>query len=119
MKYNLEKITQKISKDEENGCWNWLGHIDKSGRCRLKVKGKHLNIKIELYQLHYKCELTNSELLFNDTLCANPTCVNPNHFNKTTKQEYAQSKEIPIEKRLKDNVIINDAGCWEWQVYKS
>lgn len=115
MNYNLEKITQKISKDS-NGCWNWLGSIDHHGKCRLKVKGKYLTIVRELYQMQHKIELTRSDLLIRNEGCSNATCVNPNHFNKTTKKEYAQSKEIPIKDRLMSNVVIQDNECWEWQL---
>jgi len=113
---NIEKINQKIIKNEKTGCWEWLGNIDQYGKRRININGKHIAVVRELYEYQYSTKLTSSDLILQKESCINVKCVNPIHFEKKTKSEYGNGKQLPISQRLIDNIIIQDNGCWEWQL---
>lgn len=100
-----EKIFDRISV-QDSGCWMWTGHFDPQGKARFRTK----TIIRVLYG-----SLTKSDLLIKMG-CSNASCVNPAHYTKMTRKEFAQLTEIPIKKRLKDNVLVRPNGCWEWQL---
>jgi HNH endonuclease len=72
--------------DEETGCWNWSGALDKNGygaiSCRFhgRKPAAHRYVYIVLHG-------DPGPKLVLDHLCFNPRCVNPDHLEPVTQRE--------------------------------
>jgi HNH endonuclease len=81
----------KPDKQNENGCWQWIGPTDGKrwpyGQVSKRVNGKHKTIKAhrEMENKFRKVPLAEDETI--DHLCMNPLCVNPDHFSVVTRVE--------------------------------
>lgn len=70
--------------DLATGCWNWTGHLDKDGYGR-----KRHNNRVDVAH-RYMFERTRGPIPIGfeiDHLCANPSCVNPDHLEPVTRTE--------------------------------
>lgn len=64
-------------EEKENGCWNWTGDLDTSGRGLFGVKNHLYNTYRVVYAMYHP-EFNPTQKLSN--LCGNKKCVNPDHY---------------------------------------
>lgn len=74
---NLQRMQGKYLVNEGNGCWEWLGHLDKGGYGHIGFKGKVLGAHRFSWQT-YKGKIPKGMDVLHT--CDNPRCVNPDHF---------------------------------------
>lgn len=92
------------SERNSNGCWIWLGKIDRDGFPRFMVERKEWFVHRWAYQhfigpLPIKCEIQQT--------CGNRTCVNPSHLRVTRLHQ--------DEDRFNAKYSIQASGCWKWE----
>lgn len=77
----LKLFWEKVDKNGENGCWNWVGKSTKQGYgvWQITVVAHRLSWEIERGKV--------PEGLVLDHLCRNPSCVNPDHLEPVTIRE--------------------------------
>ncbi len=77
-----QKILINISKDTDNGCWNWNGQISNSGYGKLMIKDEKIGTRMMSAQtvsyLAFIGELADGSLVKQS--CNNRLCVNPEHL---------------------------------------
>lgn len=89
-----ERFNRNIKKDDETGCWIWLGsgsgksYIKEDGSGgygMLRIKGEQSMAHRWSYEQKHKVKLSSEDTL--DHLCRNTRCVNPDHLEKVTLRE--------------------------------
>lgn len=65
-------------------CWLWKGAVDKNGRGRKQINGKHMRAYRALYE-QLRGPIPAGLTL--DHLCRVPLCVNPDHLEPVTQAE--------------------------------
>lgn len=100
-----------IGKPDENGCWPWLGHIDRKGYGRAGKRGPAYRAVYELLVGPIPPGMTL------DHLCYVTRCVNPGHLEVVTQSENSRrqrsaSKTHCVNGHLYDekNTYIRPAG---------
>lgn len=82
----IERFWAKVQK-EPNGCWRWLGHLDKAGYGRLHAAGRDSDV---LYVHRFSYEMHRGPVpdgLHLDHLCSNKWCCNWEHLEPVTLRE--------------------------------
>ena len=72
---------------DENGCWLWLGRIDRTGYGRCKQFNKTV-LAHRVFYMHYVGEIPEGKEL--DHLCRVRNCVNPEHLEAVTRAVNSQ-----------------------------
>lgn len=78
------RFEEKLSLDQETGCWNWIGFQDGKGYGRVSMLGRPRMAYRVAYELY--CERIPDGLHL-DHLCRNPKCCNPEHLEPVTHAE--------------------------------
>ena len=82
---HIERVLQKLGPADANGCWPWLGHVDKRGYGRTHDEhGCSALAHREVYVILVGPIPSGLEL---DHLCRNPPCANPSHMEPVTGAE--------------------------------
>jgi len=86
----LQRIENSIVK-QENGCWEWIKHIDKYGYGQISVKedGIHKSKLIHRVMYELKHGTIQDGLLACHT-CDNRKCCNPDHIFLGTAKDNAE-----------------------------
>jgi hypothetical protein len=76
-------IADKIQKDSETGCWEWLGSLSHNGYPMSSLKNKRIRVHRLTYE-RFVGEIPEGMQI--DHLCKNTRCVNPDHLESVTQQ---------------------------------
>lgn len=91
----LEKVSNNIQKDEETGCWNWLGPDSGCGRGggypRMWLDGQTVAVHKVMFTHAYG--LIPGKLQIDHT-CGNRCCVNPDHLELVTHKENQRRRAV-------------------------
>ena len=119
-----ERFESRVSKSED-GCWIWMGSVDKTGYGVLPVKKNGKGRKVWAHRLAYELYVGLIPEGFEiDHLCRNRRCVNPGHLEPVTRLENvrrgAKSRNSPVFVRkayckhghplVPGNVYLNGRG---------
>jgi hypothetical protein len=93
-----QRFWSKVDKAAPNGCWHWLGYLDKG-------YGKFNPTRDETVGAHrFSYRLLKGEIpegLDLDHLCVNPRCVNPDHLEPVTSAENTRRAGMRITQCLR------------------
>lgn len=79
----IERIFLK-TRTNKNGCWEWLGYVNRAQYGMTAIKGKTYYVHRLFYQL---LNGPLPESIFVCHHCDNPRCCNPEHLFHGTRQE--------------------------------
>ena len=80
-------LDRRIVKDDETGCWIWLGYRNRHGYGRVtRDKRGYFVHRLKFEERHGPIP----DGLEPDHLCNNPPCVNPDHLELVTRSENAR-----------------------------
>ena len=75
-----KEVRQNCRKNEETGCLEWQGRLDKSGYPVAYCDGRSRYVSRIAWESRYKTTLSRSTALHR--LCDNERCVEPSHYEK-------------------------------------
>lgn len=81
----LARFMAKVSYGGDNGCWTWIGYLDKCGYGRLSIPPEKVLYAHRLAFEHFTGPIPDGLQL--DHLCRNRGCVNPAHLEPVTSRE--------------------------------
>lgn len=96
-----DRFQRNIKKDEESGCWLWIGsgsgkfydrESGNGGYGQLRIHGKSWMAHRWAYEQKHGISLTTEDTL--DHLCRNTRCVNPDHLERVTRSENIKRKHL-------------------------
>ena len=83
----IERLKKHAVIDEETGCWNWDGRIDKDGYGRITITTKEkqftMSVHRQSYAIYNNVVLTSFDIICHQ--CHNRKCFNPAHLKKSTR----------------------------------
>jgi len=83
----------KSVEKKDNGCWEWMGHLDKGGYGRITVRQNNKAYNRGVHRTMY--ELKHGAIqdgLFACHKCDNAKCCNPDHIFLGTHQDNMDDK---------------------------
>ncbi len=86
---------------DENGCWNWQGHIDKHGYGTCRWAGTRFAHRAVFLILSGPIP-KGDEI---DHLCKNRRCVNPSHLEAVSASENRRRAQASHRNRVKTHCI--------------
>ena len=86
----IERFNQKYIIDEETGCWNWLGCLDKDGY-GFFMKNSSKNILAHRFSYEYFVSPLKEGFVICHN-CQNRKCVNFNHLRQDTQKSNCVEK---------------------------
>jgi hypothetical protein len=93
--YNLACFLKRIEKNEETGCWDWVGRISISGKgSRRGIMGTSDHRNMYAHRVayeHYVGPIAEGNHIHHT--CGNKLCVNPDHLRSVTIQEHRMAHQ--------------------------
>jgi len=93
----LERLKARIQVNEDTGCWEWTGELNRNGYGRIWVKGKRLMAHRVTYE-HFIGLIEEGLVL--DHLCRTRCCCNPAHLDPVTVQENTHRGNAVLFQRI-------------------
>ena len=87
---------------DTNGCWNWIGKLDKGGYAICTFKNKRTRMHRATYEF-YKGSFEKTKLICHK--CDNRKCINPDHLYVGTHKDNA----IDMVVRKRQNLTLGSA----------
>ena len=84
VKSSLDLLMKHVGEPDTNGCWNWIGAVNRKGYGSAQVRGVKHNAHRAVY-LESGLQIPVGYHL--DHICRNKLCVNPAHMEPVTLQE--------------------------------
>jgi hypothetical protein len=83
-KNTIAHLMKRTSVHSETGCWEWTGHLHRTGYGMASYNGKFCLVHRVFYS-YFKGPINSHQPL--DHLCRNPRCVNPEHLEQVSQRE--------------------------------
>ena len=95
-----ERLAQRVRRDDETGCWEWLGAHKRGGYGHMSVDGSMRLVHRLAWEVVMGPLEPGMEI---DHLCRNRTCLNPAHLEPVTKEENVRWGSTEYEPENKVN----------------
>ena len=86
-----ERLLEKVSIDQESGCWNWTGAKNEREYGRFHFNGKNARSHRASYQI-FTGEIPEGYEI--DHKCNNTLCCNPQHLQAVTGAKNLELKHV-------------------------
>jgi hypothetical protein len=94
---SIEKGDMEKYKVSENGCWEWVGGVDKGGYGKFNVSVRSKKKTLKPHRVMYYKEYKEYPKLIRHT-CHNRLCMNPNHLLSGSSRQNANDSKIIRDK---------------------
>ena len=106
-----DRLARAVVKDEESGCWLWLGRRGNVWRGRIAVNGERRYAHSVSYE-EFVGVIPDGMVVSHE--CSNYACINPEHLSLRRCQRHPLSEESPGD-RIRAKVSIDKrTDCWNW-----
>lgn len=86
----VDKFWSRVDKNGPQGCWDWIGHLNKDGYGKISFK-ENKNTKKVLMSCHRISYTLEKGAILDDSLvmhlCNRPSCVRPDHLALGTPKD--------------------------------
>ena len=101
-------------KEDEKGCWNWLGTIDSEGYGRYHIGNARNRLAHRIVYMEYlniqKIELDIKHKHIHH-ICENKKCVNPQHLQVLTPSDHGRLKHGRKYKKRTIHILLGKFRC--------
>lgn len=84
----IDKFWSKVDKNGPQGCWDWIGYLNKDGYGKISFRENKKKILMSCHRISYTLEkgaILDDSLVMH--LCNRPSCVRPDHLALGTPKD--------------------------------